>query len=365
VRTLLLVGAIALLFVAGLLYVFRGALRGQERSSRPPPAAPVDPAPAAATEEGVPHVADRLRRFQRAPEAQRLLLEFVRACAEHGAAAVPELALRLRNEPDVEIEPRWSFENGRVRGFPSLRSAYIAALLAIPGPEARDALLAALELTASPEEAYQIAAGLADRGEGGFTATAIARATKAAAGDLEVARDLVALVVRADPEGAAAEILAQSPRGANGADPALLAHGLEVLPLERATATAKGLVADPGVTPKAKERYLRSLCDRGEPEILATLRELAQDGKLDRELRLAAAYGAVGSRAFYLDQAAYAIAAAGGEGPPPAEIRERYERRLAEATLLIEAAVQADVGASTQVLESLRRRLEDQRARLR
>ena len=144
----------------------------------------------------------------------------------------------------------------------------------------------------------------------------------------------------------------------------MLAQALELLPPAPAFATAKGLLADPQVTRRGKERYLRSICNRGEPEIFANLREVANEGLLDRELQLTMAYAAVGSTSFHADRAAYAAAIPGAEGDPRAEIRARYERRLAEVELLIDAAVPKGEG-SAPVLESLRRHLATQASSLR
>ncbi|HEX5138263.1 MAG TPA: hypothetical protein VFY93_14900 [Planctomycetota bacterium] len=355
-RTFLLVAAVAVVFAVGLLYVFRHAVRRSLRGGTPPVRAPETP-PLPAPEE-IPDVARRVRALQHAPEVQRLLAEFVQQCARRGAPAVAELLRRLADEPDVEIEPRWTFEEGRVRGFPSLRSAYIAALLEIPGPEARDALLAVLAATSSVDEAYQIAAGLARRGEGGFTPAALDRALRGGPGDLEVAREIVVLVSRADPDGTAAEVVSRSPRGEDGTDPSMLAQALELLPADRAIPTARGLLGDPAITRRGKERYLESLCNRGDPEIFASLREVAERGSLDRELRLSMAYAACRSRAFTLDEIAYA--AAGNDEAARAAIRERYERRLAEVEQLVAAAVPTDA-ASGPVLESLRHKLAEKR----
>ncbi|MCK6459409.1 MAG: hypothetical protein L6Q95_05885, partial [Planctomycetes bacterium] len=107
-----------------------------------------------------------------------------------------------------------------------------------------------------------------------------------------------------------------------------------------------------------KERYLESLCNRGDPEVFATLSAAANEGLLDRELRLSMAYAACRSRAFTLDQVAYA--AAGADAAKKAEIRERYMRRLGEVERLVAAAVPADASGGP-VLESLRRRLADLR----
>jgi hypothetical protein len=349
VRSFLLAALVALAAVALALY----ALRGDRRSERAPPAT------TAAEEPRTPDIAERAQSFPRAPETQEEVEAFVRACAERGPKAVAELAARLRTGRDVKLQPRWTFdEDGRVRGFPTLRSAYIAALLAIQGAEARDAALEALP-TATPEEAYQIAAGLFERGDGGFAAAAFERAASAPASS-EVARDLVAFLARAQPDATSAEIVARTPRGEDGRDPVLLAQGLEALPLERAAAAARALVADLAVTRKAKERYLKSFCDRGEPEILANLRAVVP--QLDRELRISLAYSAVSSRAFALDEAA--LAATRG-GPGAAEIRERCERRLLEAELLVAEAVPAGEEGADPVLASLRRRLEEKRERLR
>ncbi len=360
-RSFLLFAFVAFVFVVAVLYVFRNAIRGRHRTQAVRTA---PEAPSASTPGRLPDVAGRVRALQHAPETQQILLDLVREAARRGPAAVEELRARLRDEPDVTFEPRWTFENGRVRGFPSLRSAYLAALLEIAGPEAKDALLEALALSSSADEAYQIVLGLDRREEGGFTAAALDRALKAGPGDVEVARGLLALVARADPEGTAAEIVARSPRGEDGTDPAMLGQALELMPMARAFATAKGLLADPQVTRKGKERYLRSLCNRGEPELFASLREVADEGLVDRDLRITMAYAAVDSGGFYADRAAYAAADPGAEGDPRAEIRARYERRLAEAELLIDAAVPPGEGSGS-VLESLRRHLADQAAGLR
>lgn len=356
-RSFLIFSFVAFVVVVAFLYVFRKAIRGRARTpvGRTAPEAPSETEP-----ERLTDVAARVRTLQHAPEAQQILADLVREAARRGPAAVEELRARLRDEPDIQLAPRWIFESARLRGFPSLRSAYLAALLEIPGPEALDALLEALALTSSVDEAYLVAVGLERRGDGGgFAAAAFGHAVEAGPGDVEVARELVAVMARADPEGTAEEVLARSPRGEDGTDPAVLGQALEKMPLARAFATAKGLLADPHVTRKAKERYLQSLCDRGEPELFASLRELANEGLIDRDLRITMAYKAVGSAAFHADREACDAAA-----PGAAEIRARYERRLAEAELLIEAAVPQDEGAGI-VLDSLRRQLAGQRAKLR
>jgi len=359
VRSFLIAAFVVFLIVTSLVYVFRRPIRARLKGRGPAitaPPAPPDPAPGP-----LPDVLRRVQTLQHAPEAQRLLADLVRDCANRGVAAVSELRARLRDEPDVELETRWTFVDGRVRGFPTLRSAYLAALLEIPGPEAHDALLEALSTTSSPDEAYQIAGGLERRGEGGFTTAAFDVATKAGAGHAEVAGDLVALVTRADPEGAATEVVARSPRADDGTDPALLAQVLEILPSDSAVATARGLLTDPEVTRKGKERYLRSLCDRGEGEIFRSLGDMAAEGLIDDDLEVKMAYSAIGSRAFYVDQGAYAAA---GDAGSRAKIRERYMRRIEEVEMLVEAVRPADPAARPVLLDSLRRRLAEQRARL-
>jgi hypothetical protein len=135
---------------------------------------------------------------------------------------------------------------------------------------------------------------------------------------------------------------------------------LENLPADRAIATGRALLADPQVTRKCKVRYLQSLCDRGDPEVLAALRDVASEGIVDRELRVTMAYAACGSRAFYLDQAAYAAAGAPDEGDLRAGIRERYLRRLEAAESLVDAAVPQDA-SSGALLTNLHGRLADKR----
>jgi hypothetical protein len=252
------------------------------------------------------------------------------------------------------------FEGGRLRGFPTLRSALIAALLEIPGPEARDALIETLSATSSANEAYQICIGLDRRGEGGFTTAALDRAVAAGPGDVDVARGLVALAVRADPDAVAAEVALRSPRGEDTTDPATLAQAFETLPIERACTTARQLFSDPQVTRNAKERYVQSLCSRGEPAIFARMRELAGEGVLDRELKITLAYQAIASAAFTADLVAYAAATPNAEGDPRAQIRARYGERLREVELLIDAAAPPD----GPVRESLLRRLGDRAAQL-
>ncbi len=357
-RSFLIFSFVAFIVVVAVLFTFRGALRDRARRpvARTVPDAPSDPAP-----DRLPDVARRVRTLRHAPEVQEVLLDLVKAAARLGPAAVEDLRSRLRDQPDVVFEPRWIFEDGRPRRFATLRSAYLAALLGITGPEAHDALIEALALTGSVDEAYQIAAGLERRGEGGFTPGALERALKAGPGHVEVAQEIVTLVARADPEGTAAEIVARSPRGEDGTDPTLLAQALERLPLEHALGTGKGLLADPQVTRRAKARYLEGLCDRGEPELFASLRDVANEGFMDRDLRVTLAYRAVGSGAFDEDRIEYATAA---EGAPRAGIRARYERRLAEVELLIHAAIPPGEG-SGPLLESLRRQLADRASGLR
>jgi len=365
VRSAVVVALIALAAAVGALVVLRST-GGSDRRPHPPTgngAAATDEPP---TGPGpLPDVAARVRDFERAPSSQRFLADFVRECAERGVTAVPELAALLRNQPDLKLQTRWNFDGNRLRGFPSLRSAYISALLAIPGPEARDALLDTLDATSSTDEAFLIVSGLVARGDQGFTAAALDRVQKAAPGDVERARELIAMVATADPDGTTAEIISRTPRGENGLDPMQLARGLEVLPLDRAAGAARTICTDPEVTRRAKDRYLRSLCNRGEPELFARLREFAVEGLLDRELKISLAYAAINSNAFYLDQASFEVAAASGEPAKQAEIREGYERRLREVEMLIDAAVPPDSEGAGPLIESLRKKLEEKRDRLR
>jgi hypothetical protein len=359
VRTFLLVAFLAFAFVVGLLFIFRHAIRARLRGTRPPVTVAPEPPPPPPP-DAVPDVARRVRILQHAPEVQQLLAEFVKECARRGVPAVAELRSRLANEPDVEIDIRWTFKDGRIAEFATLRSAYIEALLSIPGSEARDALLEVLAATTSAEEAYQIAAGLARRGDRGFTAWALDRAQKAGPGHEETATDLLTLVAHTDPEGTAEEIVLRSPRGGDPADPAALGKALQELPLDRAVATTRTILAEPEITRQGKERYLRSLCNREEPEVFASLREITAEVPLDRELRMTMAYAACSSDAFYGDAIAYGAA---GTGEAREGIRERYERRLTEIEGLIKAAL-AEEPAGSPALESLRRHLDAQRARL-
>jgi len=336
-RWILALALLALVAAAGLLWQGRsGAGRASRPAPEPAPTTSTGPAPA----PPLASVAERVRRLQHAPEVQELLARFVTDCIARGDEAVPELAALLRDEPDVVLSPRWTFTEGRVEGFPSLRAACIAALLGIPGARSRDALLATLELTGSVDEAYQIAAGLAARGEGGWTEAALAQAAKAADAPAQRRQEeLLDLTARVDPAATAAQVVARAPHGEDATDPLVLSRGLRVLPLPDALQAARQVLADPAVTRKAKARYLRALSDRGDPEAFTDVREQMRTGDWDMEMRLQAAYDATGSPAFQADRRGAELAQAQGDPAQAQALLTRYSRRLEQVELLVTEAL--------------------------
>jgi len=335
VRLLLAAAVAALVAVAGLLFLEREA---EDRSTRtaaepPPPEAPAPPEPPADVEAVA-------RARPRDPATQEALSRFARDCAARGADAVPHLVDLLRNRPDVTLEPRWRFEEGRLAAYPTLRAAYIDALARIPGVEATTALLEVLDLTASVHETRQIAAALEARGELRWLPVALRRASEDDSPTTRESCDaLVELAARADPSATAAQIVALAPRGTGARDPRTLARGLRALPLESAVATGEQLLADASVSPKAKARYVDTLCGRDEPAVFAHLRGMMERGAWSLPFRLHVASAATRAKGFYRDQVALGIAEASSRSEEAREAKRRYATRLREVTLLVEATI--------------------------
>jgi len=361
VRALLIVAAVATLAVLWI-WIHDGQEGPVARGSGGPPL----PAVPRLSE---PASSAPVRKELGVPRSRGEVEAFLARCAERGEAAVPELLKRLSERRDVPFEPRWRFAGGRLKGYPTLRSAYLAALAAIPGDASADALRAVLAQNASVFEAYQIALALNDRGEAGWAKAALARAgERTSPKTLETQRAIVALAARLEPAATADQILAQAPRGEATTDPKALASALARLPAAEALATAEKLLLDPGITGRAKRRYLHSLFARPQLEqsVLLGVRAMLAGESLSRELRTEAAYAAAGAASFFSDAIAYQRALAQSKEEQAAAIQARCERRLAQVEALIDAAIGSDVNTSSDPrAASLKRMLERHRARLR
>jgi len=368
VKALLTVAVVAAAGVAGLL------LYGN-RSERTPggrPAAPTDPRrppppppPPADAPAPLPNIEAQLRGRARVPGVQADIDRFVSLCVARGSEIVPQLLERLRDRPDVAFEPRWMFDERRVKGYPTLRSAYLTALILIEGREAEEALRVVLDLTQSVEETHQIAHGLQGRGARGWATTAIERALQpGTAAQRPTRKSLLEIAAEADPAATSVLLVARAPRGNDATDPTVLSHGLKALPIDTAMFTGQKLLNDAEVTGKAKKRILRDLCSREETDIFDRLRRSVQRGTWSESLRLDVAYAAAGAPAFFTDPIRYSAAKAGGRGPELYQIRERYTRRLQDVEQLVATALAHLPRDDARVL-SLRRMLAKHRQRLR
>ena len=343
-----------ILAVAGVVWLLAQDSRPASRVEPTPPARP----------HRLPRIEGRVRARARSPAVRDEVDAFVSLCAARGDEVVPELLGLLRDRPDVVFEPRWTFMDGRVKGYPTLRSAYIAALLLIPGQDSTAALLEVLDLTRSVEETFQIAHGLAQRGERHWTATAVERAlAEGTASQRPVRQSLIELAAREDPVETSAQIVAGAPRGDDATDPHVLGHGVRALPLDTAMLAGQRLLEDASVTAKAKGRILRGLCDRDEIDVFQRFERIVRRGSWSGELRLELAYAAAGAEGFHRDAVAYSLARAASKGVRPHEIRARYHRRLEEVARLVGAAL-ADLPAEDPRVQSLRRMLDNHRRRI-
>ncbi|MHC4164981.1 MAG: hypothetical protein ACYSUM_22940 [Planctomycetota bacterium] len=363
-RGLLAVAVLAAAGVAGLLLYGNRS----EPATGGRPATPTDPQPRAApptnTSAPLPDIEAQLRGRARMPGVQADLDRFVSLCVARGSDVVPQLLERLRDRPDVVFEPRWVFSGRRVKGYPTLRSAYLTALILIEGRDAEEALRDVLDLTQSVEETHQIAHGLLGRGARGWVATAVERALQpGTAVQRPTQKSLLEIAAEANPAETSVLLVARAPRGNDATDPTVLSHGLKALPLDTAVYTGQTLLDDVEVTGKAKKRILRDLCGREEIDVFDRLQESMQRGTWSESLRLDVAYAAANAPAFFTDPIHYSMAKAAGRGPRLYQIRERYNRRLQEVEQLIAAAL-AHLPADDARVLSLRRMLDKHRQRL-
>lgn len=364
-KALLAVAVLAAAGVAGLLlYENRSELApgGRPATSGDPPSRTAPPADAVAP---LPDIEAELRGRYRRPGVQADLDRFVSLCVARGSEAVPQLLERLRNRPDIVFEPRWVFTERRVKGYPTLRSAYITALTLIEGRDAEEALRDVLELTQSVEETHQIAHGLLERGARGWARTAIERALQPGnPAQRPTRKSLLEIAAEADPAEMSVLLIARAPRGDDATDPTVLSHGLKALPLDSAVHAGQTLLDDVEVTAKTKKRLLRDLCARAEVDVFDRLRRSMQRGTWSEGLRLDIAYAAANAQPLFTDAIQYSMAKAANDGPRLYQIRERYNRRLAEVEQLVTAAL-AHLPADDARVRSLDRMLEKHRQRLR
>jgi len=264
---------------------------------------------------------------------------FVAACRERGEEAVPLLLRRLRVDADRRLAPRWVFKDGKLAGYPTLRSAYISAIAAIPGESSTIALAQLLPDAKSAEEGYLIALALAERGRGGFAGEVLKRAAEGTAANQSLRMEMAEFAARNDPAATAAHAYEALPRGESREDGRILAAALAALPYEAALAASERALDDAEVTVRAKSALLRRLLRRRpEPEVFEAVEEHVRRGRLDAKLGIDAAYAAANSVMFVEDRNAHEAAVAKGDGDAADEVRRRFERRLRAARSLIETA---------------------------
>lgn len=288
------------------------------------------------------------------------LAAFVAACIAQGEAAVPELLRVLGEGYDRQVEPRWIFVDGRTKGYPTLRSAYIAALRAIPGDRSTAALRQVLRDTKSVEETYLLALALKERAETAFAPTLVERIPpEPAPALLPIQWAMVDLGAQMDPSATAARLEATAPRGDDGSDPQVFSRALGSLPLATATASGRALLLDAAVTPRAKSRYLRSLLNRPEMEMLQMVEEVVGLGQLSDEVKTDLSYAAVESDAFRLDTIAHQQALAERDDLAAKRVSDRFQLRIEQTTRLMSTSLGIDVATSDDPrAASLRKKLE-------
>ena len=306
----------------------------------------------------LPEILEPIRSNPLSPGSQKRMAAFVMACSAHGAEAVPSLLSFLLAGEDLVTHqrPSWSYSDGELNVYPTVRAAYLEALGAIPSDAATEALGEVLGATGSIEESYFIARLLQQRGERDWAPIVLERALKTAAQPitLPTLQRIVRLAAETDPSGTARRMETDAPRGQDGRDPIALAAGLETMQLTAAQATVSRLLSDASITVRARSRFLTAFTKRGEVGALRTLREIVEGGTLPDELRTAAAYAAVNSPGFTQDRLQYDLARAQKDANAESEARGRFTNRLDEATRLVDAAFPGDGPRATV----LRKRLE-------
>ena len=288
---------------------------------------------------------------------------FVDACAAQGSSAVAGLRALLAERRDATFAPRWVFADGQLKGYPTLRAAYIEALRRIPGEEATQALAYVLGATESVEETYLLALALEGRGEVAWVPTLLDRIPDEPSPTLlPVQRGMVDLAAKTDPAETSTRLLDGAPRGEDGSDPRILAWALEALPVATATETARTLLLDTRVTPRAKSRYLRSILERPELGVVTLLQEVVDSRSLDETTRIELAYAAAGSNGFRHDAVASRRALATGDLAEAKRVSDRFRLRMEQTTRLLNTALDLDIETSDDPrAANIRNRLEAHR----
>ncbi len=285
---------------------------------------------------------------------------FLADCAARPREAVPQLLALLMEGNDVAYEPRWTFRDGRLVGFPSLRAIYLVALARIQGADATDALSRVLETTESPEESCLIAFELSRRDAAGWAATVIARCDREPdPARLPLLLAMAGLAAGSDPGAVAQAVFERAPRGEDGRDPRVLASALRTLPLDRAAGALGPLLEGADVTRRAKSRYVKEMLSRGEVETLVRVREIVERGRLDEATRNEICQEAANSVAFLEETATFQQARARGDRGAAEESRARFLRRLDEMHRLAGVALGVDLATSDDLRAASVRRLLD------
>jgi len=325
VRGFLLAAVVAVAGVAGLL-IYQGSR--PDRSGVHQRMAEPEPPTVAGAPRSPPALPDLAAAAHSEPytaKTQILLARFVRTAPQRGPEKVPLILALLMAGDDRSLRPRWTYTDGHPDGFPSLRSAYIEALRAIPGPEATRALAAVLKLTQVREEAYLLGLALEERGESGWAPTLLRHAfakTPARLTELATTERIIKLAAHADPIGTSETLLART-ADIDGA----LKWGIEAMPASHATNTTERALRMAEVPFRAKVIAVRALCGRAEVAGLIALSDMAARGELKGRIGLETAYAMVETPRFRLDALAYRRATADRSASGAARARARFDER--------------------------------------
>lgn len=355
-------GGIAFLVMEG-----DGSGKGKAQHNRKGGAVDRDPPPLDAgdsRDKPLPAILGPAARDPRSAQTQADLAAFVAECRRRGVEAVPLLGALLRDGKDYRLLPRWNFKKRALGDFPTVRCAYLAALRAIPGPEATFSLREALRTSHSWEEAYYIAIGLKDRDVEGWTGDLLDRAidgTRPAYRHLQ--EDIIALAAESDPETLAQRLVRDLPRGSQAkTDKLILAFAARRLPIQLALDSVTPLILDEQVNYRARANLITALLSRPEIEVYTRLREEALRTRFDPELSRSIAWAAVNNTQFATDAMAYALATTQSDTKLADEIRRRFEERRRAAGELVNAALNLNLETSNDKrAQALRRALNAHR----
>lgn len=310
-------------------------------------------------------VAVDVRKDPQGRASQDALAAFVAECRRRGEEVVPILLRRLRLDEDMPTQPRWVFKKGKLVGYPTLRSAYIAALAGIRGESADLALQQLMHSARSAEESYLIAVSLEGRDVGGWSADLLQRAREGDAANQGLRMEMARFAARSDPVGAAAFIVESAPRGESTDSGRVLAAAATALPVDIALAATGRVLDDDQITNRAKASLVRAMLRRPETGVYQALEQQVAQGKMDRPLRIAAAHEAANNPNFVRDAMDYHRAVAEGDGGQADSIRRRFNDRMDAAEKFIGVALGVDLRSTDdQRARAIRRLLDAQKKRL-